>query len=288
MSLLTPVRYPVKYYSWQDIDAPQLSDTDGVIKTILKACLITGYGSKEGAGWQLIEEDGDMMVIRRPLGIGNPPDIKIENGQVGGETKYRIVAQDGTGELVSLDMLSRDNACGQKWHLAVCDFGFLLCYQMGSPYHYLGGRTHIKQAVIYVGSISKIRPDSHEPFVIGAPNDVYNGRVHSQSTASILSPYFTLIDVATKINITQKYALSIGGGATEMIAGAYVAQPVWVSDIGKMPFYTALFSSAFEQLNLDSQLIQLAGRPCLRYVNMPGYYHNGCNVLYIPLDYWEL
>ena len=49
MSLRNPVKYPVKYYSWQDNQAPQLSDADGVIKTILKACLVTGYGSKAGA-----------------------------------------------------------------------------------------------------------------------------------------------------------------------------------------------------------------------------------------------
>lgn len=50
MSLRNPVKYPVKYYSWQDDQAPQLSNVDGVIKTILKACLVNGYGSKAGAG----------------------------------------------------------------------------------------------------------------------------------------------------------------------------------------------------------------------------------------------
>lgn len=42
-----------KEYHYDDIGAPQLTNKAGDILNILKACLITGYGSKAGAGWKL-------------------------------------------------------------------------------------------------------------------------------------------------------------------------------------------------------------------------------------------
>ena len=111
MSLKQPVQYPVKYYSHLDAGAPQLADTDGVIKTILKACLVTGYGTKAGAGWTALFDDAFRIVLRRPLRTGNPPDIKIENGVINGVASHRIVSQDNpTGlsdanELASVNLL---------------------------------------------------------------------------------------------------------------------------------------------------------------------------------------
>ena len=52
MSFLNPVPVPATYYSSEDAEAPQLgADLTGGVKTVLKACLVTGYGTKPGAGW---------------------------------------------------------------------------------------------------------------------------------------------------------------------------------------------------------------------------------------------
>lgn len=53
MSLLTPIKVPVKVYKWDDVGAPQLDKTAGCMMTIFKACLVTGYGTKESAGWTM-------------------------------------------------------------------------------------------------------------------------------------------------------------------------------------------------------------------------------------------
>lgn len=51
MSFLNPVPVPATYYSSEDAEAPQLgADLTGGVKTVLKACLVTGYGTKPGAG----------------------------------------------------------------------------------------------------------------------------------------------------------------------------------------------------------------------------------------------
>lgn len=53
-------RVPVRVYRWDDEGAPQVESAAGSIKTILKACLVTGYGEgnkrKDGLGWEMAFE----------------------------------------------------------------------------------------------------------------------------------------------------------------------------------------------------------------------------------------
>lgn len=64
MSLLTPERVPVKVYRWDDVGAPSLDKTAGCMMTIFKACLATGYGAKESAGWTAPFEGVGVKVLR--------------------------------------------------------------------------------------------------------------------------------------------------------------------------------------------------------------------------------
>lgn len=59
MSFLNPVNEPVLRFSSTDTDAPQIdynSRTSSDIKTVLKACLVTGYGTTASAGWSITNE----------------------------------------------------------------------------------------------------------------------------------------------------------------------------------------------------------------------------------------
>lgn len=59
MSFLNPVNEPVLRFSSTDADAPQINyaaRTAGDVKTVLKACLVTGYGDKSSAGWSITNE----------------------------------------------------------------------------------------------------------------------------------------------------------------------------------------------------------------------------------------
>lgn len=53
MPILQLTRMPVSVYKSTDDQAPQLAATPGSLKTILEACLVTGYGSKQGLGWEM-------------------------------------------------------------------------------------------------------------------------------------------------------------------------------------------------------------------------------------------
>lgn len=78
MSFLNPTPVPVRLYSHTDSEAPQLpaNDWTGTLKTILKACLVTGYGGKPGAGWTLREESDNKAIFA----MGDPacPPVELE------------------------------------------------------------------------------------------------------------------------------------------------------------------------------------------------------------------
>lgn len=61
-------------YNSLDANAPQLTIAAGTLKTILKACLVTGYGSKAGAGWEIAWADD--VANKIALRSKNPTSIK--------------------------------------------------------------------------------------------------------------------------------------------------------------------------------------------------------------------
>lgn len=62
MSFLNPIELPVKIYKSTDARAPQLDvnkRTNDEYLTIFKACLVTGYGEKQAAGWTMEDKPGN-------------------------------------------------------------------------------------------------------------------------------------------------------------------------------------------------------------------------------------
>ena len=58
------VRKPVTLYKSTDDQAPQLAATPGSLKTILEACLVTGYGSKQALGWEMPFSDANSAAFK--------------------------------------------------------------------------------------------------------------------------------------------------------------------------------------------------------------------------------
>lgn len=58
-SLFQLEKKPVTVFSSDDVGAPTLTKDAGSLKTLLKACLVTGYGSKAALGWQMLFESVD-------------------------------------------------------------------------------------------------------------------------------------------------------------------------------------------------------------------------------------
>ena len=281
MSLSNPVKYPVKHYSHLDAGAPQIADADGAIKTILKACLVTGYGTKASAGWTALFDDAFRIVLRRPLRTGNPPDIKIENGIINSVASHRIVSQDNptglddTTEITAANLLTRDNKYGQEWHLIVSDFGFLLCYQMGE-YGYSGDKQYLQ----YCGSAQNISSDANDIFITNTNAKISsNGRGALYITAFLSSP---LKDMRTGTEDIKKSFISIDL-PEKSFNNDFFIQPIVAMDKTILPFYCSITKNTDDK---STAIVSIDNRPMLRYCHK--LFGNGYNILYVPLDYWEL
>ncbi len=284
MSLKQPVQYPVKYYSHADVDAPQLANADGVIKTILKACLVTGYGDQQGAGWESLFEDDYRIVLRRPLRTGNPPDIKIENGVINGTASHRIVSQDdptgidNTVELASVNLLARDSAHGSEWHLIVSDFGFVLCYQMGIRY------SGLRNSLLYVGSAVQVS-DTNDKFYATKYESVKIDGTTPSNPEGFFGDNSEIVELRTGMSKGMSGSELITLSVDEDYFGSdYTAQQPFLPTLDLLPFFASVTKN-YEDLVTKS--ISVQNRQMLRYVNEDRQ-PNSSRPLYIPLDYWEL
>ena len=285
MSLRNPVKYPVKYYSWQDTQAPQLSNADGAIKTILKACLVTGYGSKAGAGWRASFEDAYRIVLRRPLRTGNPPDIKIENGTITGSTKrHRIVAQDNptglddTNELSSVFTMMRDTKASKEWYCIVTDFAFMLCYQMSETNADIS-----RNNAFFVGSSKKLKDADLDVFLL-YKNPKETGQGNGDYGYALLDNEVIYIDARKKTEYLTKNYLTLTAAEKE-IDNDFFAQKVLIDKVAELPFFTSVCD---QYSDLATSIVSINGRRMLRYVNVQHKSYKFKRPLYIPLDYWEL
>ncbi len=286
MSLKQPVRYPVKYYSHLDAGAPQLANADGVIKTILKACLVTGYGTgadeKAGAGWTALFEDDFRIVLRRPLRTGNPPDIKIENGVINGAASHRIISQDNptglddTVELAAVNLLARSSATGVEWHLIASDFGFILCYKMAENGHVGQGLS-----LLYVGNLVGLFDDSASMYASYHTTTARDGKSGPWADG-FMGNNAPLRNLSANNNLTSKCISE--PLFSESASGVYVAQRIFVSTSDSMPFFTTLGRNFAGRA---TSIIAVDDRPMLRIYNALAL-NQRPSAFYIPTDFWEL
>lgn len=282
MSLRNPVRYPVKFYSWKDTQAPQLSDVDGAVKTILKACLVTGYGSKAGAGWTSLFEDDYRIVLRRPLRTGNPPDIKIENGVTKGVTRHKIVTQnnptglDDANVLAQVNLLTRPQSSANltpEWYCLVTDFACMLVYGIdGMHMTYIGGVSAMSNAINEIFVVTDI------PAMIGA-----DGRYTSSAYTAFPSDNYQFRNARVTVSYKRKNILTLGWA--EKGTGDYLAQNIVVDDYIFLPFMIAMSTNIEDNLNKN---ITIDSRPMFRYVQKSPSQSSEVRAIYIPIDYWEL
>lgn len=131
MSLLTPERVPVKVYRWDDAGAPALDKTAGCMANIFKACLVTGYGTKEGAGWTMPWEDTAAGIkVLRPE-VGPHTDFYLRcSGDTGKEMVakiYQNMTDINTGDLkmqLATAFKFGGGLVSGKWILIASPYGF--------------------------------------------------------------------------------------------------------------------------------------------------------------------
>ena len=80
-------RVPVKVYRWDDAGAPKLATDAGAFKTVLKACLVTGYGEaenrKEPLGWEIHQETETAAYFRSKHEKSSKPYLLVNGSSSG-------------------------------------------------------------------------------------------------------------------------------------------------------------------------------------------------------------
>lgn len=128
MSFLNPVNMPVKRFQSTDAGAPLLNFATrkiGDVKDILKACLVTGYGAIEGAGWEIAGETASYGEFTIPnanmagiaLRITDTATVPTWQHVVNG-TVIRAISDTKT--LSGAEATHASNG----WQVIVTDFGF--------------------------------------------------------------------------------------------------------------------------------------------------------------------
>lgn len=199
--MFLPEKVPVKVYLSTDKDAPRLDRTPNCVATILKACLVTGYGEKEGAGWSLPFEDGAKGVkVLKPADSPHIPFVLKLSGDTGTSIKTEVfsdVEQAQTGNPVLRHSAvfyygQSHHRSNGRWVVIACDRAFWFFYETGQGvlnknglYMYCGDTaksTKGERAVALVQSFQ---------FGITIENSSIQGVILSKTTANLRpSSYF--------------------------------------------------------------------------------------------------
>lgn len=83
----------LKIYTSEDDRAPELEHREGGFRTVLKACLVTGYGTKPPAGWTVQESGTASTFIPQDVSTGCRYTVSNEDADV---AKITAKHDDGT------------------------------------------------------------------------------------------------------------------------------------------------------------------------------------------------
>lgn len=91
MSFLNPVNEPVLRFKSTDASAPQINynaRTAGDVKAVLKACLVTGYGAIDSAGWSIVNEVDHVAEFVSPSAAMSDYRLGVDDTSASSTTWY--------------------------------------------------------------------------------------------------------------------------------------------------------------------------------------------------------
>lgn len=283
MSILTPKRYPVKLYYSTNSEAPQIDRTPNCVQTILKACLVTGYGDKEPAGWSLPFEDNEkgIKVLRPPQGVHNDFYLKLSN-----DTGYSIVPQvltnmtaidNGDLKLEMSNILTysgHGNTDKSKWVLIASDFAFVFLVEFmtnnNSGFHFYCGNTSRNTvgntAVALAGNFS-------------SPSYTHFGYTGFLQKGDYTKEVPKLYSHANDKVYTSDVQCAFNGSSS-LSTNVLISQAFFVAD-GEIYLIPAYGSSNKKLANQDE--VSIINRKFINHAT--GITPDN---VYFPIDYWEL
>lgn len=239
-------RKPVTVYRWDDTGAPQIGvNTAGDFKTVLKACLNTGYGSKTSLGWDIVGEDTNRIAVRSANAASTKSVLWVDDshGKTAKVRAYESMTDldTGTGRFEyyyghSYEYYPKTSNSGNaKWVLIGHDTAFIVLIYPNT--------TYAKGNPLFFGDFPSFKP-----------GDQYNNMLMSWLAASETMPYMRsdypgigssyalngfvaslcrAYDQTTK-NANQIYfsTQAMASGYPDRIAGGWMAAPAYIVEAG--------------------------------------------------------
>lgn len=286
MSLLTPERVPVKVYKWDDVDAPILDKTAGCVATILKACLVTGYGDKEGAGWMLAHED--LVTNTKILAIDSASPVQLYlriKNDTGSDVAVQVVKDvvDANTATVVAECSSVFRYLGGintgHWVLIANQYGFWIGASVNSKY----GTAAQSGVYCFAGQVAGTQDTA---FLVKHTGGDWPNSVHERSSitgTNSKSAYADAVCVNTVDNAVSQGRLSFLFSGSSDDSAAAIAAPLYFkspTDVYQLPVYAP---SRNNLLNFDAVL---GLRPALNFCTSTQLWD--VNNTYVPTDYWSL
>lgn len=271
-------RVPVKVYRWDDAGAPKLTTDAGAFKTVLKACLVTGYGEaenhKEPLGWEIHQETETAAYFRSKHEKSSKPYLLV-NGSSSSyygyvSAKFKVSADlkphVDNGEVTAEAGNSvNELSCRHRrdWILIGNERGFWLV--VGSQYERnrsgIGYATTPAATALFFGDFASAAPfDASNAALMTATLSDYSISKSFNSTAIFSGGVDN--NIPAKARIRSLMSFNGGGEAVDGIAKKLIATPFYLFEGGNLRGLlpgclgasTSWFSekNCFEQYRLDN------------------------------------
>lgn len=107
----------VRVYRWDDASAPVLTGEVGSLTALLKACLVTGYGSKAAAGWSNPYSATNVEAFTNSSAAGGTGYwIKVSHTNATYANVFAYESIDGSGNLTNQFPTTAQLAAGVCWY----------------------------------------------------------------------------------------------------------------------------------------------------------------------------
>lgn len=155
-----------KIYKSTDTDAPQLSSTAGSLKSVIKACTVTGYGTgsdeKAPAGFNLVYDEGTKMVIQ-PVDTGAENlMLRVDNNSLSAYTEMTDI--DTGTEAIAVSKYVQ--AAAEWFMIANAKWFFLFVSTNSEPY-----------VPLFFGNLDNLIPENaNKTILINSSSNQYHSR----------------------------------------------------------------------------------------------------------------
>ena len=298
MSFLNPVSEPVKRFSSTDAGAPQInynSRVAGDVKTVLKACLVTGYGDKSSAGWSIVNEVDHVCEFVSPSAAMSEYQLGIDDSLATKTTwyyKYGTSRTDpiGNAPVKSISGINKTHV-DNGWRLFVTDSGIAFI----EVFYY----TDISKMSARITCFSRVKSALEET---GTKNILFFNQGHDGQIANSLDFYasnrvhlsLNSYDKCTIIasNLEAfKIAKSFDKSSVDLVCAQYIIADADKVFAGQIPPIYAVTLAKSSDLYTASETT-VGGRPAFRFTagfstsntTQRNYY---ALAFIIFLDYWE-